>query len=371
MARKRILVIDDDADLRHMVEVRFSAAGFEVLGAGSGAEGLELARRARPAAIILDVNMPGIDGFETCRRLRREERTADIPVAILTTCTRIGELEEGLQAGADTYLTKPFDGPELVAEVREMAAGGRRRRRAPGRAEPGRDQAAGEIIRALAAAPRKLGEVACAAPGVLLGRQDDRLVADSRVGDEYRSILFEEDVQPFQAAAPRKYFKFTPGIARAMAPNAAIFDEPKKVLLRRTVPPLIAALDEERRLADKAVICVAPRPARAKAEFLLGVLASRLGAFAFERVIPRARGGALPWASAAEIERLPLPGPGGLAGRDYEDSVAALSSEIVRRARLGPGWRAGSAAVLVEQLDALVAQGFGLSPALINIVSRP
>ena len=369
MARPRILIIDDDGDLRATVELRFGAAGFEVLQAASGAEGLELARARHPAAIILDINMPGLDGFETCRRLRADPRTADIPVIMLTTSTRVGELEEGLQAGADTYLTKPFDGPELVEEVREMLTA-RQGRKRPARCPPDpRAGALAAVTQALAGAPRRLGEVARAAPGVLLARQDDRLLADSPLTGEHRAILFEADIESFAPRAPRKYLRYSRAVARALAPDPAIFDAPGKVLLRRTAPPLVAALDEERRLADKAVICVAPHPGRAAPEFLLGVLASRLAALAFERVIPRSRGGALPWASAAELERLPLPGPGGLAGRAVEDAVAGVAAELCRRARLGPGPR-GAAAALQAELDEQVARGFGVDPRLLKIVSR-
>jgi hypothetical protein len=204
---------------------------------------------------------------------------------------------------------------------------------------------------------------------VLLARQDDRLLADSPLTAEHRSILLEEDIESFVPRAPRKFLRYSPAVARAMAPDPAIFDVPGKILLRRTAPPLVAALDEDRRLADKAVICVAPHEGRARPEFLLGVLASRLATFAFQRVIPRSRGGALPWASAAEIERLPIPGPGGLAGRAVEDAVAGAAAEILRRARLGPDWRSGAAALLRE-LDHQVARGFGVDPELLKIVSR-
>jgi len=371
VARPRVLIIDDDADLRQTLQMRFTAAGFEVFQAGNGKDGIELARDKHPFAIILDVNMPGINGFETCRRLRADPKTQNIPVLMLTTCTRVGELEEGLRSGADTYLRKPFAGPELVAEVRELAAvrAGRKKSSAkPAKSTktPSRDEAVARIAQLMAAAPRRLGDVARAAPGVLLSQQDDRLLTDAPVSSEHRSILFEEDVQAFAARKPRKYLRFSESVARSLAPDPSIFDEPRKILLRRTAPPLVAALDEDRRLADKAVICVAPLAGRVKAEFLLGVLASRLGGFAFERVIARSRGGTLPWASALEIERLPLPGPGGLAGLEYEGLVAEAAAEIVRHARVGPGWRTGSALGLLEQLDALVARGFGLGPELLK-----
>jgi hypothetical protein len=204
---------------------------------------------------------------------------------------------------------------------------------------------------------------------MLLGRQDDRMVADTPAGPDFRPILFEADVEPFAARAPRKYCRFNPAIARSMAPDATLFEENPKVLLRRSAPPLVAALDADRRLTDKTVLCIAPRDRSTKAAFLLGVLASRLATFAFERVIPRARGGSLPWISAAEVERLPLPGPGGLAGRQLEDLIADTAEEVARRARMGPGWISGSGSGLVRQLDELVAGGFGVDTRLLNIVS--
>lgn len=369
MAPRSILIIDDDADLRRTVELRFVAAGFDVLQAATGEEGLELARAEKPTAIILDVNMPGIDGYETCRRLRADRRTADLPVVMLTTCSRVGELEEGLRAGVDTYLTKPFDGPELVAEVRRIAAARAGGRRPEGPGGSPREEAAGEVRRLLAAAPRKLGDVARAAPGVLLGRRDDRLVADTPAGEHFRPILFEEDVEPFAPRAPRKFVRLSPAVARSMAPDATIFEECPKVLLRRTAPPLVAALDTQRLVVDKTVLCVAPRDRGTKAAFLLGVLGSRLAAFAFEQVIARSRGGALPWISAAEVERLPLPGPGGLEGRQLEDLIAGTTEEIVRRARQGQDWLAGSAAGLLGQLDETVAGGFGVDTRLLDRVA--
>ena len=370
MPRDKILVIDDDSDLRSTVEMRFGAAGFDVFKASSGEEGLEIARAKRPLAIILDINMPGIDGFETCRRLRADRKTANIPVIMLTTRTRVGELEEGLQAGADTYITKPFDGPELVKEVREIVAARQGRR---GSAKPppsARAQAFTKLKESLGRAPRRLGQVARVAPGMLLGGSSDRLLADAPVSDLHRSILFEEDIEPFAARLPRRYLRFSPSVARSMAPDPTIFDVPRKVLLRRTAPPLVAALDEDQRLTDKAVICVAPREGSIRAEFLLGVLASRWATFAFEKVIPRSRGGGLPWAGAAEIERLPLPGGAGPAGRDAEAAIVAATSALVRSARLYPSW-GGEIEALRRELDFQVGRAFGIDPELIEIVSRP
>ncbi len=292
--KQRILVVDDDADLRATIDLRFSMAGFEVHQAASGEEGLAMAAKVRPLAIILDVNMPGIDGFETCRRLRASRRTRNIPVIMLTACKRVGELEEGLEAGADTYLTKPFDGPELVNEVKEIVAGSRIKKASTRKLKVARSTAIEDAIEKLRAAPRCLGDVARAVPGVLLGRRDDRLLSKERVSEKHRAILFEEDVLPLAARPPCCFLKFSEGVARSLCPDASVFDAPRKVILRRTAPPLVVALDTQKRLVDKAVICVVPRDRRVKAEFLLGVLASRVAGFALEQVIERAREGLLP-----------------------------------------------------------------------------
>jgi CheY-like chemotaxis protein len=362
-----VLVIDDDRDLRATVEMRFRSAGFEVFQAADGEEGLALAAKVQPTAIILDVNMPGIDGFETCRRLRKGRRTRDIPVIMLTACKRVGELEEGLEAGADTYLTKPFDGAELVEEIKQIVAsrGGAR----PVEKQEERSSLRAEVIQRMRAAPRKLGDVARAVPGVLLGRRDDRLITTERSTDQHRSILFESDVELLATRRPTKYMRFTDRIARSMCPDSSVFEEPKKVLVRRTAPPLIAALDTGRRLVDKAVICVVPVDRNTKAEFLLGFLASNLATFALENVVERVRGGQLPWVSPAELERLPLPGTSGAARQDLESRLASEAGEAARKADAGLAGPDDCAGI-VANLDGLVAEGFGLGPQhLENLVS--
>ncbi len=370
--KERILVIDDDDDLRTTLEVRFGTAGYEVFQAASGEEGLKAAAKVSPVAIVLDVNMPGMDGFETCRKLRKQHRTRNIPVVMLTACRRIGELEEGLAAGADTYLTKPFNGPELVAEVREIVES-RRRKRASRRISAGSELAAGEkIAEKLHAAPRKLGDVARVVPGILLGPRDGLLLADDKISEQHRSILFEKDVLPIHPARPRKFLKFSERVAAALCTDARVFDEPRKVLVRRSAPPLVAALDTEKRVVDKAVLCVVPVKRRCKPEFLLGVLSSRLASFALDRVVERARGGVLPWVSPGELQNLPIPGPGGLKGRKFEDLLAEDVGDLARRMASGLRRTSEEVTAALERIDRRVAEGFGVDFALLeNIVSPP
>ncbi len=114
----RILVADDDEDIRAYLEVTLQLAGFEVLLATDGAEALALARNEHPDVVVLDVMMPNLDGIEALRQMREDPRTSHVPVMLLTARVQTGDAITGLDAGADDYLTKPFDPDELVARVR-------------------------------------------------------------------------------------------------------------------------------------------------------------------------------------------------------------------------------------------------------------
>lgn len=113
----RLLIVDDDANLRHTLSYAFKQEGLEVVSAEDGDTALASFRRSRPDLVILDVMLPGRDGFEVCRTLRRE---SDVPIIMLT--ARDTELDKvvGLEIGADDYLAKPFSTRELVARVRAM-----------------------------------------------------------------------------------------------------------------------------------------------------------------------------------------------------------------------------------------------------------
>jgi DNA-binding NtrC family response regulator len=113
-----VLVVDDDAASLSALFECLRRAGHRVLVAQDGGSALERAENGKPALILLDVMMPDMDGFETCRRLKRNAATADIPVLFLTALTETNEKLKGFEAGAVDYLTKPFQWEEVVARVR-------------------------------------------------------------------------------------------------------------------------------------------------------------------------------------------------------------------------------------------------------------
>ena len=118
---KRILVVEDDRDIALSLRLKLERdGGFAVATAEDGATGLRLAQEQPPDLVLLDVNLPGMDGFEVCRRLRREPATAGIPVIMVT--ARIDEADRvaGLELGADDYITKPFSPKEALARVRAV-----------------------------------------------------------------------------------------------------------------------------------------------------------------------------------------------------------------------------------------------------------
>jgi DNA-binding response OmpR family regulator len=116
-----LLIIEDNVDLRDFLVDSFTPE-YKTLSAGNGREGLELALTHLPDLIISDIMMPEIDGVELCRRLKTDERTSHIPVILLTAKTGIKSKLEGLETGADDYLTKPFERPELLMRVKNLLA---------------------------------------------------------------------------------------------------------------------------------------------------------------------------------------------------------------------------------------------------------
>lgn len=115
-----ILVIDDERDLLELVRYNVEREGFDVIVAGEGRSGLDIAKKHKPDLILLDVMMPGMDGLEVCRELRRERDTEQIPVLMLTARAAESDRVVGLELGADDYLTKPFSPRELVARVKAI-----------------------------------------------------------------------------------------------------------------------------------------------------------------------------------------------------------------------------------------------------------
>jgi two-component system, OmpR family, response regulator MprA len=123
--RPRVLIVDDDRKITGALRRGLSYEGYEVNVANSGAEGLSMARETRPDLVVLDVMMPGIDGLDVCRLIRR---TDEVPILMLTAKDEISDRVAGLDSGADDYLVKPFAFEELLARVRALL-----RRREPER----------------------------------------------------------------------------------------------------------------------------------------------------------------------------------------------------------------------------------------------
>jgi two-component system response regulator MprA len=130
-----LLVVDDEQPIVDFIRLGMRYEGFRVEEAPDGQIGLDLAQRLRPDVIILDIMLPDLDGLKVCRRLRAAPATADIPILMLTAKDEVPERVSGLEAGADDYLTKPFDFNELLARVRALL---RRQRRQQAAAPGGR-----------------------------------------------------------------------------------------------------------------------------------------------------------------------------------------------------------------------------------------
>ncbi len=115
---EHVLVVDDDPFIARLLEIELRAAGYEVGVAGDGVQALEAAQQRCPDLVLADVMMPNMDGFELTRRLRQDARTSSVSVIMLTARGLSADKLEGFSVGADDYIVKPFDTPELLARIR-------------------------------------------------------------------------------------------------------------------------------------------------------------------------------------------------------------------------------------------------------------
>lgn len=119
MADRRVLVVEDNETNMKLVRDVLQATGYSTLEATTGEDAVELALSREPALVLMDVRLPGMDGMEALARLRRDERTASIPVLAVTAEAMSGDRERFLEVGFDGYLSKPIDVDELIHAVRE------------------------------------------------------------------------------------------------------------------------------------------------------------------------------------------------------------------------------------------------------------
>jgi diguanylate cyclase (GGDEF)-like protein len=117
MGKARLMIVEDDHDISNMLKIYFTGLGFDVDAAVRGSEALEKTKQVLPHLIVLDIMLPDIDGYEVCRTLRTNTRTSHIPVIFLTQKDERSDRLQGLELGADDYITKPFDIEELKLRV--------------------------------------------------------------------------------------------------------------------------------------------------------------------------------------------------------------------------------------------------------------
>ena len=120
MTKETILVVDDERDIRELVSYNLTKNGYRTETVATGEEAIVRARADQPDLIILDLMLPGADGFDVCRRIKGEVTTRHIPILMLTARTDEVDIVAGLELGADDYVTKPFSPRVLLARVRAL-----------------------------------------------------------------------------------------------------------------------------------------------------------------------------------------------------------------------------------------------------------
>jgi diguanylate cyclase (GGDEF)-like protein len=151
VSKPTILIVEDEYHLREILNFQLEVAGFTVIHAEDGPQGIQLATEHHPDLVLLDVMMPGFDGYEVCRRLRSSFATRDIPIIMLTAKTAEDDKVTGLENGANDYVTKPWQQRELMLRIRNVLEWSRQQRSAsPLTGLPGHLSINDEIARRLA-----------------------------------------------------------------------------------------------------------------------------------------------------------------------------------------------------------------------------
>jgi DNA-binding response OmpR family regulator len=263
--KERILIIDDEIMNRTIVEEYLSNFGFEVYQAGTSDEGIEMMAELLPDLVLLDINMPGKDGFQALQEIKSKPETAKIPVVILSAYDRSNLKVKGLELGAEDYITRPFDSAELLARIR--AALRRCRCGKPGRVLEG-DFADMNLIELL-----QTFEVGKKTGVLTLKKLDGELVIEDGVlvfarlgnfrGREAlnRIILLEEGEFTVKFnKIPAGIEKTSIGITGALMNSTAYIDEVKSMIntfkpgARVKITPAIQALRGAGKFREKTVV---------------------------------------------------------------------------------------------------------------------
>ena len=126
MTKETILIVDDEEDIVELIQYNLKAEGYSILTAEAGEQAIKIAKQSRPDLMVLDLMLPGMDGFEVTRYLRSNEETRDMPIVILTAKGEESDIITGLELGANDYISKPFSPKVLIARIRAIL---RRRRK--------------------------------------------------------------------------------------------------------------------------------------------------------------------------------------------------------------------------------------------------
>jgi len=129
--KEKILIVEDEKDIVKMLDYNLKKEGFRVISCGDGEDALDLAVRERPDLVVLDLMLPVIDGLEVCRQLKKDDKTASLPIIMLTAKAQEADKVAGLELGADDYVTKPFSPRELTARIKAVLRRAKEKEKTP------------------------------------------------------------------------------------------------------------------------------------------------------------------------------------------------------------------------------------------------
>jgi len=201
MQKGTICIVEDEEDIRDILEIQLKREGYVPLTADTGEAGLELVREKLPNLVLLDLMLPGMDGFDVCRKLKEDKSTKDIPIVMLTARGEEADIITGLEIGADDYITKPFSPRVVISRIKSVLRRG-------GRNQPGQEGVLDygpihidqprhivtldDVPLDLTATEFKLLSFLCNRPGWVFTRQQ---IVDNVRGEDYAVTERSVDVQ--------------------------------------------------------------------------------------------------------------------------------------------------------------------------------
>lgn len=273
MSKKTLVLIDDDDDLLTIARIGLAGKGYNVHVTTNPVEGIKLIKKILPDAVILDIIMPGMNGYDVCHTLKADKATQKIPVIMLTSKDTISDIDKGFDAGADFYLTKPFS---LTAVIRKLTQAFPTKEK---HEEAWLDNLIQKIRLGEDIIP--LGKIADIYQGILPGTKNS--IKKEKL-ENYEPIILPDDIHHHYMNKTEHFIDSDPS-KHMRVPDKKAYLAAEKLLVRIVAPPILAAVDTTQAIFENGIYSIIPGRKCPNIYYLSGLLNSKLFLFVWRHVL--------------------------------------------------------------------------------------